>query len=525
MKYYEFDIDPKFVTDAGLKWTVTGNGEYVIGTSGGLAYFIKRNIHYRWPKKTDSPALKAVKQPDCDFITAKQRQIKAKMAGLKWNADHIVVEEKNFWDMDNKFTTVTVSVPGIVSNETDFTGLSLADFLTLAKDLAKRIEILHDHGVIHGDLKKKNVLFKPQGSSYETYIVDFDISYTADAITAREKIGGSEGYMSPELLDYRIAEDDDRDPIPDVDASVITYATDIFSLGVIFHELWFGMPTTDADGTSAGDALNAGKTVTVDDKFNVQIGAAKGATLKSLINWMLQKDFKVRPTAKQVVEVLSDALEVPSAYHVGADAKPYDDELWTAHKLIAAPLTSDELSAKGVTSFKRINDGTGSGGFKYKVGTASGESVLTIEELMKAGYAKGLVTSFADPWPDDKIEFAPVDEIMAKGYTNIEPVMLAGRRTYRITMSGGMTFTKNASWLISEGLAAPKKYTPIADTPWPEHGTMYVPENMELLKITDIKRVEIGGEHRYSYTKTVGGASQLVEGVSANNLRIMGLIK
>ena len=324
LKYYEYEILPEFVTANGeIKWRCLGAAEYIIGVRDGVEYVIHRSGHYRWPRETDSPALKAAKQPDCDFIANKQRQIRQRLAGIRWDVERIVVED-NFWDMDKKFTTVAVRVPGTVPNGTDFTGLFPADFITLAKDLAGRIEILHDHGVIHGDLMKKNVLFKPQGSSYETYIFDFGMSYTADAITPREKIGGSEGYMSPELLDYRIAADDDRDFIPDVDASVITYATDIFSLGVIFHVLWFGMPATDADGTSAGDALNAGKTVTVDDKFNVQIGAAKGATLKSLINWMLQKDFKVRPTAKQVVEVLSDALEVPSVYRIGADAKPCD---------------------------------------------------------------------------------------------------------------------------------------------------------------------------------------------------------
>jgi hypothetical protein len=97
-----------------------------------------------------------------------------------------------------------------------------------------------------------------------------------------------------------------------------------------------------------------------------------------------------------------------------------------------------------------------------------------------------------------------------------------------VTMIGGREFDKGYEWLISEGLAHPKKLAEtVTDTPWPEHGSAYVAENMLRLGIKQIARVEIGGERRYklTYEAMVDGKPKVIDKVSANNMKLMGLIK
>jgi hypothetical protein len=102
------------------------------------------------------------------------------------------------------------------------------------------------------------------------------------------------------------------------------------------------------------------------------------------------------------------------------------------------------------------------------------------------------------------------------------------RNRYMVTMIGGREFDKGYEWLISEGLAHPKKLAEtVTDTPWPEHGSAYVAENMLRLGIKQIARVEIGGEHRYklTYDVMIDGKPKVNDRVSANNMKLMGLIK
>ena len=227
MRYYSYDVDPSFVMGGStIKWQITGCGEYVLGTKGRKKYFIKRNMHLRYPSKGEPKAVYDAKKAPCEVVEKKQKELNRRMKHFDPESDRIVLEEDNFWDDEARFVTVTRHIAGAVASDSDFSGLSFDDYLKLITDLTERIEMLHKAKVIHGDLKLKNILFKPKGSSYETYLIDFDSSYPNDAIPTFDTIGGTEGYLSPEILLYR----SDEGAAP---ASTITYATDIFTLGIM----------------------------------------------------------------------------------------------------------------------------------------------------------------------------------------------------------------------------------------------------------------------------------------------------
>ena len=124
MKYRDFEVDPSFVKDSGvIDWEVTGNGEYIVATRKGRRFFVKRNIHLRFPMKSDPKPVYEIKEASCRILEAKQAELRKRMSGFDWERDGIVTEEENFWDEDNKFVTVMAQVDGAVSSETDFSYL------------------------------------------------------------------------------------------------------------------------------------------------------------------------------------------------------------------------------------------------------------------------------------------------------------------------------------------------------------------------------------------------------------------
>ena len=529
MDYYGYKVNPSFVdADKGIiKWVITGNGEYFIGKKGGKTFFVKRNIHVRYPDSSLPKSAYDLYKADADKLEGKQKKLKKLMGSLSWDKSHIVVEEDNFWDSDKKFVTVTACVPDALPDDYDFSVLSTDEYIGLALDFAKRLDLLHSRGVIHGDLKEKNVLVKENAGGYETYLIDFDTSYAADSIPGWESIGGTDGYQSPEVMLYG-SDEGAAEP------STITYATDIFTTALIMHRWWTGLfPETDPEAHGKiGAAVYFDKSVEIDKKFDVKIGPACGATLMSLINWMLAKDPQKRPTAKQVISVLSDEIAIPDEFHKGKDDKPFDTSLWSIHVLAISLLSVDELKALGVKSFKRINGGKGYIGLKYKVVLNDGtEKSMSADDLVDAGYAKRLDAEIEEPWPEHEIEFEPADVISSKGYARIRKALQAYNKRYIITMQSGLEFDKGYAWLLSEGLAHAKKLDAAVDvdldTPWPEHGTQYVVENMARLHIIGISRVDIAGEHRYKlvYDVMIDGKQKINDRVPVNNMKLMGLIK
>lgn len=114
-----------------------------------------------------------------------------------------------------------------------FRGGSLADALekgpwkpkmaaALLEQLAAALALAHRHGIVHRDVKPGNILLDPDGTAY---LADFGISFDAFAGDLAVEAGpGSPIYMAPEQLE--------GEPVTD--------KTDVYSLGVVMHEVLTG---------------------------------------------------------------------------------------------------------------------------------------------------------------------------------------------------------------------------------------------------------------------------------------------
>ena len=104
---------------------------------------------------------------------------------------------------------------------------SLRTCMEIVLQVAYALFHLHTHGVIHRDLKPENILITEGGS---VKVIDFGIAqliYDKEIAlpSQRGQFLGTPSYMSPEQR---------RDPL------TVTFATDIYSLGVVTFELLIG---------------------------------------------------------------------------------------------------------------------------------------------------------------------------------------------------------------------------------------------------------------------------------------------
>ena len=116
------------------------------------------------------------------------------------------------------------------------TQLAVPEALEIAAGAARALEEAHDKGVVHRDIKPKNIFFVAEDETVK--VGDFGIARAVDFPSLRpdDPILGTPRYMSPEQCLGKKEEIDIR--------------SDIYSLGVVLYEMIAGRPPFEGDSPS-----------------------------------------------------------------------------------------------------------------------------------------------------------------------------------------------------------------------------------------------------------------------------------
>lgn len=159
------------------------------------------------------------------------------------------------------------------------------------RQIASALAAAHARGIVHRDIKPENLMLRPDGY---IKVLDFGLARQAGAGPGDgEPAAGTLGYMSPEAILQR----------------PITAASDIFSLGIVLHELATGANPLRGGSPGATTRLVQG----LDAAPMAAEGKGVPPELERLVRAMVSRSAADRPAASEVAARL-DAMAQPRMF-------------------------------------------------------------------------------------------------------------------------------------------------------------------------------------------------------------------
>ncbi|MBE6609623.1 MAG: hypothetical protein E7634_03025 [Ruminococcaceae bacterium] len=512
------------------KWKNGQRGMTALATRGGKKYFLKKYTKFVLPSDGsmfDAKTMEMKKRDFNDFVRIRKRVI-SMISPVAGSGGNIIIPCDNFVN-GLHYYEATEFIDGVTPDEEladFFAGLDDEKCMLMMKTAAGALSAVHTAGVIHSDLKIKNIIVvKNSRSNFVAKLIDFDSSYPADE---KKYIGGDDVFCSPELAKYAGSEDEEEQAEL---IKSITNKTDIFSLGVCFHYYLVQEYPTAVELTPrlkrqkelkerAGKPVNFFASQLLLEGCELKLSdKIKSVNIRALIYDMLSMDPEKRPTAMQVLQRLKQN-------------EPTIETPWPEHHIT---LEKSKLSGAGIVGFKKLKDG---GAAKYEVTLSSGKKqIYTVEEVVELGYAKAAFVpkGFDDIWPEHAIAFDEAT-LNARGFVSATKETLGGKKGYKLYRKDGSGMFYTVEKLLgvryarrTSGAVPPAPEPPTPPTPpvppappippmpseaeaggvsdvekWPEHSIEFDSEMIAKKGYVKVEMGEKNGIKGYYFTRADG---------------------
>lgn len=254
----------------------------------GKDYFVKEFVDQKYPANdtVSSPERLAKKIKACEHFEQRKKALYQK---LNENSDGNAVRVEEFFRIESKYYISMRKINSLNWGVEDVAKLPLGEIRRLCAIIAHGVASLHKGHLVHADLKPDNILFMKTSKGYTTAkIIDFDSGFLeSDPPGPGETIVGDFHYFSPEACRSIWGEE-----------VKLTCKMDVFALGVLFHQYFYGnlpgfntkVSSYSGEAAAKGDILQVSSTIPND--------------VRKLLKRMLNNDPEKRPTAMEVYNSL-----------------------------------------------------------------------------------------------------------------------------------------------------------------------------------------------------------------------------
>lgn len=300
---------------------LSGQSAWAFATKSGKKYFVKQFFSAVMPSKGDagSKAMLEGKRKKAEAFAQRHAKLNVLMKA-EHSSPNLVVPIFSDW-VGGKYTKIFPRVDAISTTAKDVSALPTEQKAILMLQIAEAIAVLHTNEIVHSDIKWTNLLFTEKfatlGLAKQTVmpmVIDFDAGYhITDRPDDPDDLTYDAPYAAPEIWKF------DK-TASEADGKKLGFHTDIFALGVLFHEMACGQKPLGNETEPFGKHM-----LTYAPKMILSSDSA----FQPLVSGMLKFDPYHRPKIEQVISELSTLLGVdvkgkfePTKVGVGSAPKP-----------------------------------------------------------------------------------------------------------------------------------------------------------------------------------------------------------
>ncbi len=303
----------------------------------GNRYFMKMYLapKYPTPNVPGTPEGKERRRKECEAFEARHLKIAKMLVSDGPGGGHLVTTLA-FFRVGPCYYKVTRLVD--VDKKVN---LRLCDAEAQAiaiKSLLYSLKLMHDVGIVHGDLKPENVLFqRTKAGAVTCKLIDFDEAYLSGEPPTVTHIVGDPRYYSPELLAY-VKQDASVGP------EALTTKADIFALGLLLHILLTGeFPSFDEERYGYPcEAVSSHAGLTFHK-------ALPTGPIRVMLARMLSAAPEDRPTLDEIIGVVKAAdLRAAAESMIRENSGKFDPPDFTETVIVSRPLPTGEQVAADI---------------------------------------------------------------------------------------------------------------------------------------------------------------------------------